>query len=146
LNFNVRNKALSDDLFQDLFLFFISKPIGEEVQNVKGFLYRVVSDKIKDALRRKNRYQLRINRYADYHLPNVESRPEDVLIEEEEIRKMFELIKKNLPSNEAFALKLRYKNNHDTKEIADKMRIKPRSVSRYISVGLKKMRQALGAN
>ena len=121
LNFNTRNELLSDDLFQDLFLFFVSKPIGEEVQNVKGFLYRVVSDKIKDALRRRERYQSRINRYSEYHSRTVESCPENVLIEEEEVKKMFELINKRLPSNEALAVTLRYRSNHDTKEIADKM-------------------------
>ena len=57
LSFNVKNETLSDDIFQDLFLFFVSKPIGEEVKNVKGFLYRVISDRIKDTIRRKIRYQ-----------------------------------------------------------------------------------------
>ena len=146
INFNVKNHALSEDLFQDLFLFFISKPIPVDVQNVRGFLYRVISDKIKDALRRMNRYQARIHRYAENRRQITESRPENTVNEVEEVKKMFELIEKRLPSNEALAVTLRYKNNCDIREAAEKMGIKPRSVSRYISVGLKKLREILSQN
>ena len=142
IRFNVRNEALSEDLFQDLFLFLISRPIPQDVQNVRGFLYRVVSDNIKDAFRRMDRYQARIHRYADRQERVINNRPEKNLSEIEETKRMFELIQKRLPSNEALAVTLRYRNNYDTKEIAEKMGVKPRSVSRYVSIGLKKIRHA----
>ena len=146
LSFNVKNESLSNDLFQDLFLFFVSKPIGEEVKNVKGFLYRVISDRIKDTIRRRTRYQSRIKRYAKSYSHNVETRPENILIEEEEVKKMFDLIKKQLPTHEAMAVTLRYKNNHSISVIADEMGIRTESVSRYLSVGLKKIRQIFDIN
>jgi RNA polymerase sigma factor (sigma-70 family) len=146
LSFNVKNEALSDDLFQDLFLFFVSKPIGKDIKNVKGFLYRVISDRIKDNIRRRNRYRSRINRYAEYYSYNIQTLPENVLIEQEEIKKMFEMIKKRLPTNEALAMTLKYKNNRSISLIADEMGIRTKSVSRYISVGLKKIRQIFDMN
>lgn len=144
--FNVKNEVEAEDLFQDFFLFLISKPIPEEVQNVRGFLYRVVSDKVKDAFRRIERYQGKIHRYAQRHRHIIENCPENIVIEIEETEKMFDLIRRRLPPNEARAVTLRYRNSCGTGEVAEKMGIRPRSVSRYVSVGLKKVRQVFGVN
>jgi len=138
IDFHVRDETLSDDLFQDLFLFLVSKPIPEEVQNVKAFLYKVITDSVKDTFRRVERYQSRIRRYAERNVRIIENRPENVLMEAEETKKMFALIERHLPQKEALAVTLRYKDNCNTVEVAEKMGIKPRSVSRYVSVGLKK--------
>lgn len=146
IDFNVRDKTLSDDIFQDFFLFLVSKPIPQEVQNVKGFLYKLISDTNKDALRRIDRYQRRLCRYAEHRRHIVENRPENRLIEIEETKKMFDLIERCLPRNEALAVTLRYRDNCDTAEVAEKMRVKLRSVSRYVSVGLKKIRQVFTTN
>jgi len=146
ISFNVKNQALSEDIFQDLFLFFVSNPIPQDVQNVRGFLYRVVSDRVKDAFRRIKQYQRRIHRYAERRRRLTEDSSENIVIEVEEAEKMFELIERRLPPNEALAVTLRYRNSCDTREVAKKMGIKPRSVSRYVSVGLKKIRQVFGVN
>ena len=144
IRFKVKNRGLSEDLFQDLFLFLVSKPIPGDVKSVRGFLYRVVSDNIKDAFRRIDRYQTRINRYAESQGRITNSRPENGLMEVEETRKMFELIEKRLPLKEARAVTLRYRDNYDTTQVAEKMSVKARSVSRYVSVGLKKIRHVFG--
>lgn len=146
IDFNVKDEALSDDIFQDFFLFLVSKPIPQEVQNVKGFLYKVISDTIKDAFRRIGRYQKRIYGYAKHRGRIVANHPEDSLIEIEEMKKMFDVIERCLPRNEALAVTLRYRDNCDTAEVAEKMRVKPRSVSSYVSVGLKKIRHVLIAS
>lgn len=144
IRFHVKDEAEAEDLFQDLFLFLISKPIPEEVQNVKGFLHRVISGIAKEAFRRIERYQARIHRYAKRNLRTIKNRPEELLMEVEETKKMFELIKRRLPPPEALAVTSRYRDNCDTGEVAAKMGVKPRSVSRYVSAGLKKLRCAFG--
>ena len=146
IRFNIKNKAEVDDLFQDFFLFLLSKPMPEKVQNVRGLLYRMVTDKTKDAFRRIIRYQARLNRYAECHRCIIENCPENIVIEVEETKKMFELIRRRLPPNEARAVRLRYWDSYDTGEVAEKMGIKPSSVSRYVSVGLKRVRQLFGVN
>lgn len=146
INFNVRDKAEVEDIFQDFFLFLVSKPMPDEVQNIRAFLYRMISDKIKDAFRRIDRYQARIRRYASYPGRVTEYRLKNGLIEAEETKRMFELIEKHLPQKEALAVTLRYRNNCDTTKVAQKMGVQPRSVSRYVSVGLKKARYLFGAN
>ena len=147
IDFHVRDETLSDDLFQDLFLFLVSKPIPEEVQNVKAFLYKVICDAVKDTFRRIDRYQRRIYRYAEHRRGCVVgSHADRGLMDIEETQKMFDLIERRLPKNEAVALKLRYGDNCDTAEVAEKMGVKPRSASRYVCVGLKKIRQFFTAN
>lgn len=139
IRFHVKDEAEAKDLFQDLFLLLVAKPIPPEVQNVKTFLYKVISDTIKDAFRRIDRYQARIRRYAERNVQAFENRPANVLMEEEETKKMFELIERHLPSYEALAVKLRYRDKCDIEEAAEQMRVKPRTVSRYVSAGLKKI-------
>lgn len=144
LRFKIRNEAVCEDLFQDFFLSLMVSPIPQDIQNMKGFLYRAVSNRIIDAVRSTGRYQIRINRYAEHRTNTLSNCPEKILIDLEETEKMFELIRENLPSNEALAVKLRYLDNYDTTEVAQKLKVNPRSVSRYVSVGLKKARHVLG--
>jgi RNA polymerase sigma factor (sigma-70 family) len=133
-----------EDLFQDFFLELISRPIPDDVQNVRGYIYHLVYDNIKDVFRRIERYKKRVHRYAEHRRGIIEDRPENGLIETEEIEKMFELIHKHLPKNEANAMEQRYKHNRSINETAAKMGVKPKSVSRYLSAGAKKLRQILG--
>lgn len=144
IGFYVKNETEAEDLFQDLFLSLISKSMPEEVQDVKAFLYKVISDMVKDAFRRIDRYQAKIRRYAKHNAATIEDCPENVLMEVEETKKMFELIERRLPPKEALAVTLRYRDNRDTGEVAKQMRVKPRSVSRYVSVGLRKVRCFFG--
>ena len=146
IRFNVKNEALSEDLFQDLFLFLIMKPIPEEVQNIRGFLHRVVSRKIKDSFRRIGCYQTKVYRYSDRRRRIIEDCPDKPVIDTEEAEKMFESIRRYLPPNQALAVTLRYRNDYDTMEVAETMGIKPRSVSSYVSVGIRKLRRILDIN
>jgi RNA polymerase sigma factor (sigma-70 family) len=141
---HVRNETEAEDLFQDLFLFMISKPLPAEVQNVKAFLYKVIRDMIADAFRRMDRYHARIRRYSERERRTAQHCPDDVVMQLEETNKLFEMIERRLPPNEALAVTLRYRDSHNIEEVADRMQIKPRSVSRYLSVGLKKVRCFLG--
>jgi RNA polymerase sigma factor (sigma-70 family) len=143
IRFHIKVEAEAEDLFQDLFLQLVARPIPYEVENVRGFLYKLISDTVKDAFRRIDRYQTRINKYTERSLRKSENRPESNLMKVEEINKMFELIERYLPPKEARALNLRYRENFGTLQVAEKMQVKPRSVSRYVSVGLKKMGDVL---
>jgi RNA polymerase sigma factor (sigma-70 family) len=85
-----------------------------------------------------------VARYAErFDFPINESGPEDAIIETEETEKIFKLIEKCLPHSEARAITLRYMNDFSIKDVAEKMNVDGRTVSRYISVGLKKARQFL---
>lgn len=143
IRFNIRNEPEAEDVFQDLFLSLVAKPIPLEVENVKGFLYKLTCDTVKDAYRRIERYQARIRRYTKRNLRVAENRPETDLISVEETKKMFDLIERQLPPQEALAVTLRYREEYNTGDVAEMIGVKHRSVSRYVSVGLKKIGNAI---
>jgi RNA polymerase sigma factor (sigma-70 family) len=124
-------------------LFFIQKQIPREVYNIKGYLFRAVTNHVINANLKRKKYTDRIRRYAEMHEEIANNGPEKALIEDGEINKMFRLIKGWLPRSEAQVIILRYKHNYNIKEVAKKMKVNNRSVSRYISGGLNKVRQFL---
>ena len=142
--YHVENNAQADDLFQDFFLSLVSKPIPANIQNVKGYLYKAITNDIVDAVRRVEKYKTRMNKYAErlnYSVNN--NRPENAFIETEQTNKMFRLIEGWLRHSEAQAITLRYRNSYNIKEAAKKMHVNNRTISRYISAGLSKVRQFL---
>ncbi|MBC8481125.1 MAG: sigma-70 family RNA polymerase sigma factor, partial [Planctomycetes bacterium] len=53
-----------DDLYQDLFLSFVAKPVPENVQNIKGYLYRAITNRIYNNTRGIERYRNLKKKYA----------------------------------------------------------------------------------
>lgn len=144
IRYQVSNDAHADDLFQDFFLSLVSKPVPAGIQNVKSYLYRAIINDIVDAARRVESYKTQISKYAECLNYSInKNRPENALVKIEQINKMFRLIEGRLQRGEAQAITLRYKNNYNIKEVAKKMHVNKRTVSRYISVGLSKVRQLL---
>ena len=142
IRYQVGNDAQADDLFQDFFLSLVSRPIPAGIQNIKSYLYRAITNDIVDAARRVQKYQTRIHKYAKCLDNSInKSSPENALIKKEEINKMFKLIEGRLPHSEAQAITSRFRNNFSIKEVAKKMHVNNRTVSRYISAGLSKVRQ-----
>jgi RNA polymerase sigma factor (sigma-70 family) len=143
IRYKIKNEDLTEDIYQDLFIHFVIRPVPDDVQSTKGFLYKVISDKITDSFRRMESYKTRISSYAARIENITENSSDKRIIDLEEIEKMFTLIEKTLPQNEARAVILKFRDNFDTTMISKRMRIKSRSVSRYVSVGIKKLRDIL---
>ncbi|MHC4159650.1 MAG: RNA polymerase sigma factor [Planctomycetota bacterium] len=144
IRYHTRSEDEAEDLFQDFFLSLVCKPIPAGIKNIKGYLYRAIANETVDAARRVGKYRTRIHKYAkNLNYSINKSMPEDALIEDEEINKMLRLIEKQLPPREAQAIALRYMSNWSIKDVAKKMYVKNRTVSRYISAGLNKVRQFL---
>jgi len=142
INYKIPDKAQVDDLFQDFFLSLMSNPVPLDIDNVKSYLYKAVVNDVADALRRTERYRSRVARYVEHvEYDTTEPSPEDVLIGTEQTNEMFRLLERQLPRSEARALTLRYKESYDISEIAGEMDVDKRTVSRYISGGLSKMRR-----
>ncbi len=140
----VKNKAQVDDIFQDLFLSLVYKPIPQNVKNIKGYLYRAITNDIIDATRRVENYNNHMHKYAQHLNHSINKRtPENAFIDVEETNKMFEFIKGQLTNSQSQAITLRYRAHQSIKVVAEKMGIKSTSVSRYISTGLTKIRQSL---
>jgi len=144
--YRAKDDDQADDLFQDFFLSLVSRPLPADIQNVKSYLYRAITNDIIDATRRVEKYKIRMNKYAEcFNYSINKNRPENALIEIEQTNKMFKLIEGRLRRSEAQAISLRYRNSYNIKEVAKKMHVNNRTVSRYISAGLSKVRQFLTA-
>ncbi|OHB59958.1 MAG: hypothetical protein A2167_06545 [Planctomycetes bacterium RBG_13_46_10] len=140
----VDNRDQADDIYQDLFLSLVSKPIPENVNSIKSYLYRTINNDIADSVRRVQRYKTHIQKYNLKIMCSINKTPfKNALVEDEQISKMFNLINEQLPKSSVQAITLRYRDGQDTTEVAKQMGVKSKSVSRYISIGIKKIRQIL---
>jgi RNA polymerase sigma factor (sigma-70 family) len=135
----------AEDLVHDLFLFFVAKPIPDDIINIRGYLYKVILDKARDWRRAHVRYQTKIRHYQQEKTKRLTDLYQEGDLNEN-VQKILALIDKHLSKTEVMAIVLRYQNQYEIDEVARKMNIKPRSVSRYISVGLKKIRKVLNIN
>jgi len=144
IRYRIGDEVLVDDLYQDFFLSLVARPIPTDVRNVKNYLYRAIINDSFDAVRRVEQYQDRIQRYAKrIENPINKDHPENALIETEETEKMFKAIERFLSHSESQAVTLRFKKDSSIEEVAKQMAVNKRSVSRYISAGLRKFRQFL---
>jgi RNA polymerase sigma-70 factor (ECF subfamily) len=140
----VGDQAHAEDLYQDLFLALIQKPIPESVKNIKAYLYRAIANDAVDVVRRTQTGRTLMRKYGKRPNDSINKcRPENALIEKEQMDRMFELIRARLPKSQTEAITLRYWHNHNTGEVAKRMGVDVRTVSRYISVGLRKIRHLL---
>jgi RNA polymerase sigma factor (sigma-70 family) len=140
----IKDESRAEDLLHDFFLSLVSRPIPAEVRDIKSYIYRAIINDITDRIRHLGRYQAMTHRCADYNKLIVNHQPpEDALMEKEQIDRMIELIKKKVTKNEFKAIASRYCDDLSIKEAADRMNIDGRSVIRYISTGLRKVKRFL---
>jgi RNA polymerase sigma factor (sigma-70 family) len=140
----IKDENRAEDLFHDIFLSLVSRPIPAEIRDIKGYLYKVIINDAKDRIQHLNRYHAMRKKSANYGKITINNRlPEDALIEKEQTNRMIELIRMRATKNELKAIALRYRDGLSIKESADRMNIKDRSVVRYISTGLSKVKKFL---
>jgi RNA polymerase sigma factor (sigma-70 family) len=131
-----------DDMYQSLFLSLVRRPIPSHVKNVVGYLYRAIQNDAIDMARRNKSYQDLISRYADDPQYNmVQEDVQTTVIRAEEAQKTVQTIKRHLRHHEAQAILEQYDCRDETHHIPQKSPIKKRTLSRYVCVGLKKLRQ-----
>ena len=142
----VNDPTTVDDILHDFFLSLVRRPIPPEIENIKGYLYQALRHDILDAATKKKNYNNRIARYAQRNVNNrIVSNPQKIALKNDEIHKIFDLINNHLPHREAMAVLQRYHYDLNTTQAAKAMNIDKRSFSRYICVGLKKLREAVTA-
>jgi RNA polymerase sigma factor (sigma-70 family) len=146
IHYRIKNEPEAEDLFQDLFLSLVAKAIPPSVKNVKAYLCRAIRNHILDAVRRRDRYQSAARMYAERQECMLEDGAETALMAADETKNVFRIIRNSLSQREASAVTLRYKDNCDIEEIAKRLKVNSRSVSRYVSIGLGKIRRLSNVN
>ena len=144
IRFKVSNRSEADDIFQDFFLSLVHKPVPEGIQNIEGYLYRAIINDIIDMGRRTKSYRSQLDRYAKYRKYSAKYEdPHNIMIQAEEVQKMFQLIERQLPPREAEAVIERYCHDCSIDNASKRMYVGKKTFSRYLCMGLKKIRQLL---
>jgi RNA polymerase sigma factor (sigma-70 family) len=147
IHFNLKDKSKADDLFQQLFVSIVHKPIPSGIQDIQAYLYQAVTNDVIDLSRHKKNNRDHLQKYAFCRkLDSKQEDPQKIAIQVESTKNMFQLIESRLPEREAQAVLQRFGHGFSLKDTAKKMHLDKRVVSRYLSIALKKMRQFIPDN
>ncbi|GAI93598.1 unnamed protein product [marine sediment metagenome] len=139
---NVSDRSMIDDILQDFFLALVRKPIPSDIQNVKSYLRRAVKNDILEKALQTKSYRARNQKYAELYTDRLKwDTPEDIVIQTEEIQRLFDIVESRLMPHEAEAVIQHYRYDRDTGEAAKATGINKRSFSHYLCTGLKKIRK-----
>ena len=144
VRYNIKDKSEADDIFQQFFLSLVHHPIPKDIDNIKSYIRRAIRNDVLDTARRTKSYRVRILKYAESQKNIItQHNPQDPIILNEEAKNMFEIIRQHLAPQEARAVIEHHYNSNSTEKAAKIMNIKKRSFSRYLCVGLKKLRKII---
>lgn len=146
IRFQIHRTSEQEDLFQEFFLALIYRPVPTGVQNIKSYLYRAIVNHILDSMRMRESYRRAVKKYANRaKIPIHDHGGGNVFIGEQEEEKDATIARftHHLQKREAQAFLLRYRDNCSIGEIAVIMGVNARTVSRYLSDGLKRLRNTL---
>ncbi|MBN2211858.1 MAG: sigma-70 family RNA polymerase sigma factor [Sedimentisphaerales bacterium] len=147
VGFEVKDEHLARDIMQDFFVKLMDRPLPDDIRDMKSYLFRAIQNDIKNARRRLARYREHLEGYKEYRTIRQQrtEHADRKITQAEDIEKLLEAVNLQLPQRERQAIVLKYVHGYDSKQISAEMGIKPRSIARYMSVGLKKLRDYLAA-
>lgn len=145
IHYQARRKSDEEDLFQEFFLTLIRNPIPPDILNVRSYLYPAVIHHVVDSSRRRENYRQKMKRYAQNTgiSVNMQASGSAFIENTEERNAILAYFARHLQQREARAFLLRYRDNFSTAEIAAAMGVNVRTVSRYLSEGLRRLRETL---
>jgi RNA polymerase sigma factor (sigma-70 family) len=119
--------------------------VPAEVRNINSYLYRAIVNHILDSVRARENYRRAVKKYAkETRIPINKRLAGNVLIEDTEQRNAtIASLARHLQEREAEAFVLRYRDNFSIGEIATRMGVNARTVSRYLSESLRRLRETL---
>jgi len=145
ISLNVTEQSMADDVFQNLFLSVVHKPIPPGVGRIEAYLYRIITNDVIDDTRKTNGYHHFVRGYGRHNNPQTRQEPpDDEVIEVEDVRKMLQLIERQLPSREAEAVIRKHVYGSNVSDGAKEMNVDSRTFSRYLSRGKRRIRQRIG--
>lgn len=133
-----------DEVYQNLYLSLVCNPPAQAPINVPAYLNTIIRNDVIDAVRRRKSAQQMVGRYAMHQArEEMESPPDDVVTQAEEVQRVTGLVGELLPAREAMAVIDRYVYDYSLTDIALHMGVTPRTASRYVCVGIRRVRDAL---
>ncbi len=145
IRLRVHDASRREDVFQELFLRLVDRSIPSDVQNIKGYLYRMVLHDVVDVARERENAHRHLKKYAEGNRISIYNRGSPNALSEETEQKgsVFTCLVRQLRRREAQVMTLRYRDDYSIPEIAAELGIDRRSVSRYLASGLQELRRLL---
>jgi len=103
----------------------------------------MITNNIVDDVRRTQAYKKYLSKYSATPLHKPVCSPCEKIIKEEYANSIFKTMENCLPARIVTTLKLRYKENCSNDQIAATIPAKKETIIKYISDGLKKLREKL---
>ncbi len=147
IRFNIDDPSRANDIFQDFFVSLVRRPIPPDIQDVRGYLYKAVTNDVIDSSRQTRNRHNNDQKYAYMRKHGISQEdPQDILIHAEETNRMLRLIKNHLPKRESTVFIKRFSDGLNTTDTAKNLRLTKRTVSQYLSIALKKIRHIVPKN
>ena len=141
IQFTVRDQAEADDLFQNLFLSLVARPLPLDIRSIKRYLYKAILHDAITQTRREQCHRRHIKVYASHQNRPWPEDPQDVLMRAEQMRTILQMAQTLRPT-EAKAILCEYGLDCDRQHASRDMGIKRRSFAKYLWRGLRKLRHA----
>jgi RNA polymerase sigma factor (sigma-70 family) len=142
IRFQAHNRSEEEDLFQEFFLALIRKPAPADTSRLRSYLYQAIVHHIVDTTRQREAYRRFLQKYRRKTGIPINNRiPGSAYIETEEKNAAIACCTRHLSQREAEAFVLRYRDNCSVDEIAAAMGVNVRTVTRYLSQGLSRLRK-----
>ncbi|WP_027127127.1 RNA polymerase sigma factor [Gelidibacter mesophilus] len=140
----VKNKQISEDIVQDVFVHIWKKRKGLEIKvSFKSYLYTSAIYKTYDYFR-KNKSSITVELLENFNERIQTSNPETKLMDKE-LNEYLETVISELPEKCRIVFNLSRNENLSHKEIASKLNISPRTVEGHIAKALKILRCSLSS-
>ena len=139
IEFHLKDKSIADDVFQDFFVSIVKRPIPPEIKDLRAYIFRAISNNVVDRFRQERNHLEKTRIYTESRKHRaVQKDPQDVAIQAEEAARLFWVIDNRLPRYQARAVIDRY--GLGTCHTATQSSVARRSVSRYVTEAIRKMR------
>ena len=140
IRFQTGNKPDIDDLYQEFYLGLIRKPVPADVRDLRAYLYRAVINHTINAARARKTYAHTMKKYAKETRISINNQePGNAFIDDEHTNAAVAGLVRHLPEREAQAFVLKFRDDCSILEIATRMGVNKRTVSRYLSESLRKL-------
>ena len=144
IGFLAKNQFRTDDYYQEFFLSLVRHPVPADVKNVRSYLYQAIRHDILDWTRKQAAEKQRLEKHAqEIRISIYNHTPTDAIVLDDERISAFRYLTRHLCRREAEAVMLRYRDNCSIAEIASEMGVDKRTVSRYLTAALDRLRRGL---
>lgn len=143
IDYVARDQDGAEDLYQDFYLSIVKKPLPDGIEDVEGYLYRTLVNRVRGQRRKAVRYRESLRRYAGVQDDQtVQNDVAEDVAKVEEANALLDVAQKVLGRREYEAIRMRYYEGHGRTDVGKRLGLKSNTISRYIWAGIEKLRRS----